>query len=238
MIRLGLLGADATIRAALAPLLLPQIEVSDLAHCDAVLNPDRYLPSRQLIHLELAAGKLGEPGLVRIHRWEASADQLPSAGDLPGPLLCDLDIALWLHGQPPNLVYASEPPAPSSAEKSGRLIQIHLGFPSSRMALIDYASSLPAGDGYTALSVIGSAGAAYADDHQNMQLAFLGGRPQAVRTTEGFGYLRRLADEVNHVVAAGSDFADCAKAWHNVQALAAAIHKSLATREAVPLEGA
>src|SRR5262245_24214699 len=32
-------------------------------------NPDRYLPSRRAIQQELAAGRLGRLGLVRIHRW-------------------------------------------------------------------------------------------------------------------------------------------------------------------------
>src|SRR5262245_37770123 len=36
----------------------------------AVLNPERFLPSRRLIKQHLDAGKLGEVGLVRIHRWE------------------------------------------------------------------------------------------------------------------------------------------------------------------------
>jgi hypothetical protein len=35
----------------------------------AILNPDRFLPSRQLIRQQIDAGRLGEPGLVRIHRW-------------------------------------------------------------------------------------------------------------------------------------------------------------------------
>ena len=46
-----------------------------------VVNSDQFLPSRQLIRQQLDTGKLGEVGLVRVHRWE------PSEGDvfhLPG----------------------------------------------------------------------------------------------------------------------------------------------------------
>src|SRR4051812_4740727 len=35
----------------------------------AVVNPDRYLPSRQLIRKQLG-GPLGKVGLIRSHRWQ------------------------------------------------------------------------------------------------------------------------------------------------------------------------
>ena len=43
------------------------------------------------------------------------------------------------------------------------------------MALIDCAQTLPQGDGYFSLSLIGSTGAAYADSHHNRQLLYGGG---------------------------------------------------------------
>ena len=63
------------------------------------------------------------------------------------------------------------------------------------MALIDCACTLPPGDAYSSLSLIGSAGAAYADDHHNMQLQFGGARPAALLTREGDGYLVALLQE-------------------------------------------
>ena len=54
----------------------------------AVLNPDRFLPSRQLIRQQLDAGRLGAPGLVRIHRW------VPS-GALPSDAVVPTDGAGW-----------------------------------------------------------------------------------------------------------------------------------------------
>src|SRR5688572_20218645 len=38
----------------------------------AIVNPDRYLPSRQLIRKQLS-GPLGDAGLIRAHRWEPGA---------------------------------------------------------------------------------------------------------------------------------------------------------------------
>jgi predicted dehydrogenase len=64
-------------------------------------------------------------------------------------------------------------------------VQLHLGFPDGGMAVIDYSRTLPHGDGYFSLSMIGSAGAAYADDHHNTQLLFGGGHPSALVTGHG-----------------------------------------------------
>src|SRR5262249_4954427 len=98
----------------------------------AVVNPDRYLPSRRVIP-EQVHGRLGEPGLVRLHRWAST-----------GALLRDLDLTLWLAGKLPEVVYA--------AGKEGELapgdsVLVHLGFPGGGMALLDLGCLSP-GDGY------------------------------------------------------------------------------------------
>jgi predicted dehydrogenase len=172
------------------------INTSDGSTREVLLNPDRCLPSRQLIRQQLDAGKLGDVGLVRVHRWEPpDADNSGECLELPESLVRDLDIVLWLTGQVPNAVHAVES---SAAEATpGRFLQVHLGFPSGAMALLDYSNRLPPGDGYQSLSVIGSAGAAYADDHQNMQLVFRGGRPQAARAEETG---RRHADAIQQTI--------------------------------------
>jgi predicted dehydrogenase len=198
-----------------------------------VVNPDRYLPSRQLIRQQIDRGLLGEVGLVRLHRWEPAA--LPGAsrpaGTLPAPLVRDLDLAVWLIGKRPDLVYAVVPLA--SAGSSAALIQVHLGFPGGGMTLIDYSDHLPAGDGYGSLSVIGSRGAAYADDHHNRQLLFGGGAAQAVRTGEG-GHLAALVQEFVDVLRSGvsPSIAD----WRGILAVTDAVSQSLASRQAVRLE--
>ena len=203
-----------------------------------VANPDRYAPSRQLIHREIAAGKLGEPGLVRIHRWEPRSVEPGKPTALPGALLRDLDLAMWLVGRPVQLVYAVEHAAGDEHPAADRFIQVHLGFPGGAMGLIDYADRLPSGDGYRSLSVIGSAGAAYADDQQNMQLVYRGGRPQGTRTTEDLLPLAALVQEFVDALQAGRDLSASMATWWGVLAVAAAVQQSLAARQAVSLEGA
>src|SRR5262249_32307908 len=67
-----------------------------------VVNPDRYLPSRELLARQVP-DVIGEPGLVRLHRWEAAPSGPPSGPtELPDPLLRDLDTVLGLMGRQPN----------------------------------------------------------------------------------------------------------------------------------------
>src|SRR5205085_8908378 len=112
---------------------------------------------------------------------------------LPAELFDEIDLACWLFGQPPSEVYAAGRP-PDYA-------QLHLGFPGGGMALIDYARTLPPGDAYFSLSLIGSAGAAYADDHHNMQLLFGRGHPRALNTGQGDGRLLAQLQEFVTAVA-------------------------------------
>jgi predicted dehydrogenase len=190
-----------------------------------VVNPDRHLPSRQLIKQQLDQGVLGAVGLVRMHRWE------PVGTATPASLLCDLDVVLWLTGQSPEIVHAVE------AGAGGRFVQVHLGFAGGGMALLDYSDGLPAGAGYRSLSVIGSAGAACADDHHNMQLVYRGGCPQAVRTDEErAGPWAALVQEFVDTLHAGLAPAGV-PAWRPVFAVAVAVEQSLACRAAVRPEG-
>jgi predicted dehydrogenase len=198
----------------------------------AIVNPDRFLPSRQVIRQQLDAGCLGAPGLVRLHRWE------PAAGrtlDMSPGWVRDLELAIWLAGKLPNLVYAIEPVANDRDTLPGPILQIHLGFPEGAMALIDYAACLPAGEGYQSLSVIGSAGAAYADDHQNMQLVYQGGRPRAMRADEGAVQLGAMVQEFVDALHAGHDFAASVSAWRDVLAVVEAVERSLVSRQAIAL---
>ena len=149
----------------------------------------RFLPSQQVLKQRLAAGQLGELGLLRAHRWHAGDGTGPGPGwqALAAPYL---DLANWLFGDRPERVYA----------RTGGTdyAQIHLGFGAGGMALIDVSAGLPPGDGYRSVSVIGSAGAGYADDHHNRALLFGGGDPaardrvRATTTCRRAGRLRRL----------------------------------------------
>jgi predicted dehydrogenase len=198
----------------------------------AVVNPDRYLPSRQLVRQQMAA--IGEAGLIRLHRWEPTADHSPEPPQLPDPLLRDIDLALRLTGRLPDRVYAVEQKSDGIA---GRCLQVHLGFPGGGMALLDYTDRLPDGEGYQSLSVIASAGAAYTDDHQNAQLLYRGGCPQAIRTEERAGHLAAIVQEFVDALREGRDLtAASATAWRNTYAVAEAVRQSLASGRAVTLE--
>lgn len=140
----------------------------------------RFDASVQTVRQSLDAGQLGDPGLLRIHRWNSTATGDDSTWQ-------DIDLAIWMFGELPATVYAV---ARSIAAANGSdFLQIHLGFSAGGMALIDLSNNLPAQDGdpqsYYSLSLIGSSGAAYADDHHNQQLLFASHGAQALKTGAG-----------------------------------------------------
>ncbi len=145
--------------------------------CLMISGTLRFLPSQQVLKRRLEAGRLGELGLLRAHRWcagENGGDPAPSWGGLAAPCL---DLANWLFAELPERVYAR-----AGGPGYG---QIHLGFSGGGMALIDVSAGLPPGDGYQSVTVIGSSGAGYADDHRNRALLFGGGDPAALDPGEG-----------------------------------------------------
>jgi predicted dehydrogenase len=231
-----LVDAQAWLSAIELETLIAAAQRSDVQL--AIENPDRFLPSRQLIRQQLDAGKIGTPGLVRLHRWvPAHADEEVAAGGLPMALIRDIEVVLSLVGTSPNSVYAVERPQPFPPAP-GRVLQVHLGFPSGAMALIDYAHCLPAGDDYRSLSVIGSTGAAYADDHHNVQLLYHGGSPQAIRVGEGSRHLVAMVQEFVDCLTADRDRWASAGIWRQVFDVAELAGQALATRQAFELKGA
>jgi predicted dehydrogenase len=139
----------------------------------------RCLPSNRAVFDAVRSGKLGIPGLVRIHRWQPGG-----GGSLVELMHADVDLACWLMGSRPTVVFAR---GVTNSERSQDFdyVQVHLGFVGDAMAMIDVSRQLPTGDDYYSLSVIGSTGAAYADDHHNQQLLFAGGYPVSLRTEQG-----------------------------------------------------
>jgi len=197
-----------------------------------VANYDRYWPSRRLIHQELVAGKLGRPGLVRIHRWWQLALDDSSLGQrLPPGLSRDLDLAIWLAGARPDVAYAC-----GDIANVGAYLQVHLGFDGGGMALIDYCTRLPEDSrGYQSLHVIGSSGAAYCDEQQQVQLSFGGGLPRAVIGRDSYVVPSIVQDFVDDTPAEASLAMSYAQ-WQHVRAAAEAARQSLATRKAVRVE--
>ncbi|MEX0725007.1 MAG: hypothetical protein WD065_01975 [Planctomycetaceae bacterium] len=136
----------------------------------------RYTPAAQSIKSALDSGKLGTPGLLRIHRWENAPSD-----DARWQMQPEFDLVRWLFGALPLTIYAIGDKTDQATYR-----QVHLGFPEGGMALVDHTDSLKGKADYFSLSLIGSTGAAYADDHHNQQLLFHNGDgPTALRTGQG-----------------------------------------------------
>ena len=183
-------GADAAIEAC-----------RSAGVCLMVGQALRFMASVQKVRDSLASGKLGTLGLLRVHRWETLGTG-PERGDgtVLGQVIREIDLANWLFGRPPTEVYAVGR-GQSNADLDGPgYVQVHLGFPDGGMAMIDYSMTLPQGAGYFSLSLIGSTGAAYADDHHNMNLLYRGGVPFALNPGQGQGHaLAQLQEFVDAV---------------------------------------
>ena len=172
-----------------------------------------HRPANQVILDRLKTGKLGAPGLCRVHRWGSEERSLAEA------IYGDIDFALEVFGGPPTEVYA--------LSRDGAYRQIHLGFPEGGMAIFDYAASLPEGQAYDSLSLIGSAGAAYADDHHNTQLLLAGGGTQALISDSGSGALQQLQAFVDEVASQAGDSARI----HRVHQVIECVRQSMATEQ-------
>jgi len=161
------------------PVLVGPCSLGVLDRTDTLIMPShpwRFMPSIQSVKGSLDAGKLGQAGLLRIHRWLPLCEDI---GSLAQRILPDTDLACWLFGSAPETVWSLQSNANSD------YIQFHLGFADDGMAMIDIAASLPIGGDYFSLTMIGGTGAAYADDHRNMNLLYNGGQPNAIRTSQG-----------------------------------------------------
>jgi predicted dehydrogenase len=185
----------------------------------------RFLPSLQEIKASLDSGQLGEPGLLRIHRWEP-----PGPPTEVLPLTREIDLACWLFRQSPATVYAVGRRLSRREPEEPDYVQLHLGFSGGGMALIDHAQTVPPGDGYYSLSLIGSTGAAYADDHHNMQLLFGRGHPAALRTGQGdvavLAQLQEFLQAINENREPAVSGADGRRALEVAEAAARSIERS------------
>ena len=63
-----------------------------------------------------------------------------------------------------------------------------------------YKRQLPSGGDYYSLTMIGEKGAAYADDHHNMNLLYSGGQPSAIRSNQGHAELVHQLQEFVDVI--------------------------------------
>ncbi len=182
--RLAIKAAETGKHVLVASMLAPSVQSAStvISACQSVDvrlmagNPLRFMPSQQAVKAALTDQQLGEPGLLRIHNWSACTNQNNANEIIMLHTVHSIDVAMWLFGGMATNVYAVSRPG---------YVQVHLGFPHGGMALLDDAQTLPKGDGYFSLSMIGSTGAAYADDHHNRNLLFQGGNPNAIEAGQG-----------------------------------------------------
>lgn len=117
----------------------------------------RFLPSVSAVQDSHSSGQLGDPGLLRTHHW--ICEERPT-NQVAFP---QVDLALWFFGASPKQTHGLQSPL---------YLQIHLGFEKDGMAMIDLATAHPGSTDYYSMHLIGSTGAAYADDHRNAHLLF------------------------------------------------------------------
>lgn len=189
----------------------------------------RFSPSINAIKVALESGRLGVPALLRSHAWYPEepglmAEQNPKTFQ-------QLDLAQWVFKTLPTEIYA----AAHGVHKA--TLQIHFGFPGAAMGLITICESLPPGDGYSACTVIGSTGAAYADDQRQMQMVYQADGIKAKRTSEGMlarvEELREFVGAINQNREPSVSGADARR----VLIMMEAVHRSIQLRQPLHLEG-
>ena len=174
-------------------------------------NLARFAAAGATVSEALDSGELGEPGLLRIHRWESLGTGSWSTLDeeqgsvVVRNLSTDIDLAVWLFGGLPSEVYATGRRVAHGGIDQPDYVQVHLGFAGDGMSVIDYSASLPDGPGYHFLSMIGSKGAAYADDHHNVNLVYGNGGTRAVGPGHGVGHILAQLQEFADAIHEGRD---------------------------------
>ena len=206
----------------------------------------RFMPSNQRVKESLASGKLGALGLLRIHRWEPlgaggsgqlNQDAEESGGPVLHQVVRELDLANWLFEAPPTEVYALGRRQSNAESDAPDYVQVHLGFPDGGMALIDYSMALPQGSAYFSLSVIGSTGAAYADDHHNMHLLYSGGEPLALNAGQGESHIVAQIQEFVNAVEEDREPAITGADGRAAVQVAEAVVESITSGRAARLDG-
>ena len=143
--------------------------------------PWRFSPQAMEIRESADAGNLGKPAILRMHVWGTVSDPVDDTTRIGA-----VDLALWFIGEEANAVFLS-----GNANSES----VHLGFASGAMAMLDFTSALPEGDCYRSLSLIGSRGAAYADDHRDRNILFNGGTPAATAPAIQSAYIQPMLED-------------------------------------------
>ena len=180
---------DVSLASTGKPILLVNSLLSDNTTDIVPAFPKRFSPEAITLKQSLDAGEIGQLGLLRMHLWnQKGTDGLQE-------MVHAIDLALWFFGDIPEHIHGT-----ASIEDGVKCLLVHLGFKCGGMALIDFTNSLPDGDNYESLCLIGFKGAAYADDHRNRNLFFNGGAPEAKCPDTKLGFMKpMLIDFVNKI---------------------------------------
>ena len=143
--------------------------------------PGRFSPQAMTMRESVDSGNLGKPALLRMHVWGTVSDPVNDSARIGA-----VDLALWFIGEEANAVFLS-----GNANSES----VHLGFASGAMAMLDFTSALPEGECYQSLSLIGSRGAAYADDHRDRNILFNGGAPAATAPAIQRAYIQPMLED-------------------------------------------
>ena len=229
-------GKHALVEPPLAPTAGEARQIAAVTEAAGVrlmlAHPARFQADHRAVKDSLDDGELGRPGLLRIHQWFSATDGSERAAHAS---LAALDLALWMFAGLPTHVYAVARPAQTTGLAAAEYAQVHLGFAGGGMALIDLAHTLPTGDGYDSLTLIGSLGAAYADAHHNVQLLYGGGHAQAVRTEPDESVVALVLAEFAAAIAEQREPAVGGADGHAALLVAAAVESSLAAATAMTL---
>jgi myo-inositol 2-dehydrogenase/D-chiro-inositol 1-dehydrogenase len=206
----------------------------------------RFLPSLQVVHGSLQSGQLGVAGLLRIHNWKsldeensqsAASKDDPNGRSLPDEVVREIDLANWCFQELPTHVYAVGRRQKQSDADRRDYVQLHLGFPEGGMAIVDYSTALPPGGDYLSLSLIGSDGAAYVDDHHDAHLRYGGGAPEALTAGRGTGHFVDQLQEFVGVITAGREPSITGADGRAALLVAGAAAESISSGRAANLEG-
>tara|TARA_B110000116_G_scaffold207924_1_gene183333 strand:- start:640 stop:1392 length:753 start_codon:yes stop_codon:yes gene_type:complete len=165
--------------------------------------PKRFSPEVIALRESLDAGNLGKLGLLRMHLW----NQQQSDGIQE--MVHAIDLTLWFFGTEPKYIHGT-----TSAENEVKCSLIHLGFECGGMALLDFTNSMPTGDNYESLCLIGSNGAAYADDHRNRNLFFNGGAPDAKYPDTSMNFIGPMLEDFTKRIKTGADLESNSKSYN------------------------
>ncbi|MGB0599455.1 MAG: hypothetical protein ACPGLY_22450 [Rubripirellula sp.] len=207
----------------LSPFQVDVGRLGDLAASEKVVPAmqARSQPRVRQIKSEIDAGNLGQPGLLRSHDWDRSYaldDQR---------LAAHLDVAAWYFDQLPSVVYAVS---------RRDYVQMHLGFEGDGMAILDVDAGDSLGGSYQSLHLIGSRGAAYADDHENVQLAIDARGIEAVPTPQGDAAWVNMLRAFYEVILSGDSQQAEWRHVMDINRLVGAVHQSVAQQRPITLE--